>query len=64
MMPADEEAVRAVTAPVDALLAQVVAAVGRIAQKQSREREDLLAVVAGYIESDDRFRYAIAMLLD
>lgn len=63
MTPA-EEAVRRVTAPVDQALAAVLAAVGRIEQKHAVARQDLLATVAELIASDDRFRYAVAMMLD
>lgn len=61
-MTPTEEVISKITAPVDVLLAQVVAAVGRIEQKHASEDQDLLALVAAKIESDPRFRAAVVML--
>jgi hypothetical protein len=62
MTPDAQAKVDAITAPVDALMAQVLAAAERLAQKHAAEQQELLQMVADLIERDPDFRAAVVML--
>jgi hypothetical protein len=62
MTPESQAKIDAITKPVDALMAQVVAAATRIAQTQASEDQSLLRAVAARIETDSDFRAAVVML--
>ena len=56
------DSVRAITDPVDATLAAIEASLTRIEAKRADEAQDMLQVIAGLIESDPAWRYAIVAL--
>jgi hypothetical protein len=57
------DAVRKITDPIDANLAKITQALGRLEAKRAVEQQDLLRAVAEAAAVDPAFKYALAMLI-